>query len=142
LILPSRALHPDTVHQLELRFLQEGSTLNVTCELETSLAMINFVAMGIGCSILPNYVRSIGQEGVVYKPLADPNLDKTLAILKKRGRTDLAELFFNFAREHFVGPVKLKAPQLDGALAPREQDGDIEINGAEGSGRSGMLSRP
>jgi hypothetical protein len=39
-------------------------------ELESSLSMINFVAMGVGCSLLPGYVRSIRQEGVVFSAVA------------------------------------------------------------------------
>ena len=50
------------------------AVLNSAYELESSLSMINFVAMGSGCSLLPEYVRNIRQNGVVYKPLRPPNL--------------------------------------------------------------------
>jgi LysR family hca operon transcriptional activator len=99
MILPSRVLHPDTYHQIEERFTRVGATMNVVYQLETSLAMINFVAMGVGCTLLPEYVRSIRQEGVVYRPLRPPNLLKTLAIIKKKGRADLAESFCRFTVE-------------------------------------------
>lgn len=99
LILPSRALHPDTYHQIEERFTRAGAMMNVVYQLETSLAMINFVAMGVGCTLLPDYVRNIRQEGVVYRPLRPPNLVKTLAIIKKKGRGDLAESFCRFAAQ-------------------------------------------
>jgi hypothetical protein len=65
--------------------------------------MINFVAMGSGCSLLPEYVRDIHQDGVVYKPLRPPNLVKTLAMIKNRGTSsELANSFYRFAVETFT----------------------------------------
>jgi hypothetical protein len=43
--------------------------MNIACELDGTPQMINFVAIGIGCTILPDYVRSIIRDGVVYKTL-------------------------------------------------------------------------
>lgn len=74
--------------------------LNEAYQLENSLSMLNFVAMGIGCSLLPDYARSIRHDGVVYRPLRPPDLSKTLAIVKKKGRGDLAEAFVRFAVEN------------------------------------------
>jgi DNA-binding transcriptional LysR family regulator len=56
-----------TYHQLEELFGRAGAVLNVGYQLENSLSMINFVAMGSGCSLLPEHVRDIHQAGVVYK---------------------------------------------------------------------------
>jgi DNA-binding transcriptional LysR family regulator len=72
--------------------------MNVAYQLENSLSMINFVAMGSGCSLLPEYVRNIRQNGVVYKPLRPPNLVKTLAMIKNKATSsDLANAFYQFA---------------------------------------------
>jgi LysR family hca operon transcriptional activator len=101
LILASRALHPDIYHHIEQQFAQAGSVLNVVYQLETSLSMINFVAMGVGIALLPQYVRSIHQDGVVYRPLRACTLVRTLAIVKKKGRGELADVFFRFARDCF-----------------------------------------
>ena len=68
-----------------------GAVLNVAYELETSLSMINFVAMGNGCAIVPEYVRNIQRDGIVYKPLGPPSILRSLAIIKRKGRSGLAE---------------------------------------------------
>jgi len=99
MILPSRVLHPDAYSEIEQRFSRERCTLRVIYELESSLSMINFVAMGIGCTLLPTYARNIRQEGVVYLPLEPPAFEKTLAIIKLKGRSGLAQSFVRFTAE-------------------------------------------
>lgn len=96
LIFPSRVLHPDTYQAIAQRFAREGSTVRVAYELESSLSMINFVAMGVGCSLLPAYARNIRQPGVVYRPLKPPPFVNTLALIKLKGRAGLAEAFTKF----------------------------------------------
>jgi DNA-binding transcriptional LysR family regulator len=104
MILPARALHPDTYRQIEQTFAQVGAKLNVAYQLENSLSMINFVAMGIGCSLLPAYARSIRHDGVVYRPLAEPGaLTSTLAVINKKERSDLAEMFVQFTLNTLAG---------------------------------------
>jgi DNA-binding transcriptional LysR family regulator len=104
MILPARALHPDTYRQLEQTFASAGAVLNVAYQLENSLSMINFVAMGIGCSLLPAYARSIRHDGVIYRPLVEPNpLSNTLAVIKKKERSDLAETFVQFTLDNLSG---------------------------------------
>jgi LysR family hca operon transcriptional activator len=113
IILPSRDLHPDTYREIEQRFAQAGATLNVAYQLENSLSMINFVAMGIGCSLLPDYASSIRHDGVVYRPLRPANFKKTLVIVRRKDRSDLAETFVRFTLEHLPG-VTGKAPKRTG----------------------------
>jgi DNA-binding transcriptional LysR family regulator len=100
LILLSRALDPETYRDIEMLFRRAGATMNVVYELENSLSMINFVAMGCGCSVLPDYTRAIRQDGVVHLPLNPPNLVKTLAVIKRKGRGGVAETFFQFAADN------------------------------------------
>ena len=76
-----------------------GASMHVAYELENALSMINFVAMGCGCSLLPEYACAIRHDGVAYRPLRSPKLAKTLAIIKKKGRRGLAETFFRFTVE-------------------------------------------
>jgi DNA-binding transcriptional LysR family regulator len=99
MILPARGLHPDTYREIEQRFSRDHATLSVAYELESSLSMINFVAMGVGCTLLPSYARSIRQRGVVFRPLKSPPLLKTLAVIKLKGRAGLAEAFMKFTAE-------------------------------------------
>jgi DNA-binding transcriptional LysR family regulator len=100
LILLSRALDPETYHQIEELFKRAGAVMNVAYQLENSLSMINFVAMGSGCSLLPEYVRDIRQDGVIYKPLRRPNMVKTLAMIKNKDTSsDLANVFYQFAMD-------------------------------------------
>jgi len=102
LILLSRALDPPTFQEIEGLFRRVGASMNVVHELENSLSMVNFVAMGSGCSLLPQYTRAIRQDSVVHRPLKAPNLFKTLAIIKKKGREDLAGMFFRFTVENLA----------------------------------------
>jgi LysR family hca operon transcriptional activator len=101
MILPSRLLHPDTFYEIEQRFLRAGATLNVVYQLESSLSMMNFVAMGMGCSLLPAYARNIQQDGVVLRPLMPADFTRTLAIIKKKDHGALAEAFVRFTLEVF-----------------------------------------
>jgi DNA-binding transcriptional LysR family regulator len=99
LVLLARNHDSETFHEIEQLFRRAGVTMNVAYELENGLSMINFVAMGCGCSLLPEYTRAIRHDGVVHRPLRSPKLVKTLAIIKKKGRQDLAQTFFEFTLE-------------------------------------------
>jgi DNA-binding transcriptional LysR family regulator len=95
LVFFRRALEPFAFHQIEQLFVESGSIMNIACELDTTPQMINFVAIGIGCTILPDYVRGIIRDGVVYKTLR-PGVVKTLAIVKKKDTVGIADHFFKF----------------------------------------------
>ncbi len=97
-----RALFPDMYFQVEQLFLRTGTVMNVAHELESPLSVVNFVAMGIGCSLLPGYVRHIRHDGVVFRPLRRPNMVKSLAMIKKKGRGDLAAAFYRFTADNFA----------------------------------------
>ncbi len=96
LVLFSRMLAPDSFHQIEELFMRASAVMNVAYELENLLSMINFVAMRMGCGIVPDHTRTIRRKGIVYRPLRPPNLIRTLAVIKRKGRGDLAESFFRF----------------------------------------------
>ncbi len=95
LVIISRAMDPETFRGIEQMFRRAKAKMNVVYELENSLTMVNFVAMGIGCSLLPDYTRRILQHGTIGIPLEQP-MFKTLAIIKKQGRGDLVESFYRF----------------------------------------------
>jgi DNA-binding transcriptional LysR family regulator len=99
LVMFPQSLDPELFHRVEQLFLEAGAVINVAYELESLVSVLNFVAMGIGCSILPDYIRMLPRKGVIYKSLRSPNLIKTLGIIKKRGAGGLAESFFSFAAE-------------------------------------------
>jgi len=99
MILPSKVLHPDTHREIMYRFQHARSVLKIAYELESGLSMINFVAMGIGCTLLPEYARIIRQRGIVFRPLRAPHIVMRLAIIKKKGRAGLADSFFRFSAE-------------------------------------------
>jgi len=101
LIFFPQQLYPDTHRRIERLFLSAGAVMNVIYELETSPSMINFVAMGGGCSLLPGYASAIRHEGVVYRPLEPPNVVISLAMIKKKGRGGLVESIFKFAAGAF-----------------------------------------
>jgi DNA-binding transcriptional LysR family regulator len=97
LIMFPQSLDPELFHRIEQLFLEAGAVINVAYQLESLVSVLNFVAMGIGCSILPDYIRMLPRKGVIYKSLRSPNLIKTLGIIKKRGAGGLAESFYSFA---------------------------------------------
>ena len=96
LVLFSRSLDPNPFHEIEELFHRTGAIMNVALELDTLLSVINFVSMGCGCSILPDYVRIVRQKGIIYRPLRAPNIELVLAIIKKRRCSKLAEAFYHF----------------------------------------------
>src|ERR1700722_13694447 len=100
LTLMSRDLDPELSHELEQLFLKAGAQMNVAYELESLVSLLNFVAMQVGCSVLPDYIRLLSRPGIVFKSLKPPNLTKTLVVIKKKKRTGLAESFFRFTVEH------------------------------------------
>lgn len=91
--------NPDTYEYFSQLFAQAGAVMNVVYRIEQPHSMINFVAMGIGCSILTGFARNIRQKGVVYRPLR-PSIVMTLGIIKKKGRGGLAELFYRFTLDN------------------------------------------
>ncbi len=102
LILLSRVMDEETYHQIERMFAEAKARMNVVYQLENSLSMINFVAMGSGCSLLPAYAQNIRQEGVVFRELQNPGMTKTLAIIRMRGKAGLAEQFYRFTAEQLT----------------------------------------
>ncbi len=100
LILFPRAELPDPFREIEVLFRKAGAVMNVVQELETALSVINFVAMGVGCSLLPNHWRRILGEDVVYKPLRHTPLVQTMAMIKKKGKRGLAETFYRFTADN------------------------------------------
>lgn len=97
LILFSHLLDPDSFHQIEELFMKAGARFNVVYEFALLLSVINFVAMGIGLSVLPDYHGRISMPGVVYRPLEPPTFVKTLAIVKRRGTGGATKIFYEFA---------------------------------------------
>lgn len=98
LMLFSRMQDLDSFNQIEQLFLQTGTPMNIVYEFDNLLSIVNFVAMGSGVSILPDYSRRILGE-VVYRPFSAPNIVKTLAIAKNKTSDALANQFFDFTLE-------------------------------------------
>jgi DNA-binding transcriptional LysR family regulator len=102
LLLYSRAQDIEFFHQVEQLFLNAGAVMNVVYEFETLLSIINFVAMGRGCSLLPDYTLLNRMDGIVHKPMKPPNIVKTMAIIKKKERGGLAENFYQMTVAKFA----------------------------------------
>jgi len=96
LVMFSRTLDPQTGHQIQDLFAQQNAMMNVVLELDSLLSILNFVAIGTGCALLPDYLRGVTREGVVYKPLRGTSLVKTMAIAKKKGVAGVAAKFYDF----------------------------------------------
>jgi DNA-binding transcriptional LysR family regulator len=100
LFFPPR-IYPDTHRQIERLFLSAGAVMNVVYELESSPSIINLVALGSGCSLLPGYVRGNRHEGVEYRPLGPPNVSIVLAMVKRKGRGGMVDSFCQFVLDAF-----------------------------------------
>jgi len=94
-------IYPDTHRRIERLFLSAGAVMNVVYELDTSPSVINFVAMGSGCSLLPAYVSNIRHDGVVYRPLAPPKITVALAMIKKKGKGGIADSIYRYTKTIF-----------------------------------------
>jgi DNA-binding transcriptional LysR family regulator len=116
LILFNRALDPLTFSQIEQLFLRVSATMNVAHELKSVLSMLNFVAMGSGCSLVPDYVRSLNLSGIVFKTVRGPNLVKSLGIIKRRQCGGLVESFYQFAID------RMKAQMTKTSSTKREEE--------------------
>jgi len=84
--------------------------MNVDYELDNSLSILNFVAMGVGCSIVPEYARALRQDGIVYRQLR-PSMTRTPGIVKKKGRGGIADLFFRFTLENLGADMRPGGPR-------------------------------
>jgi DNA-binding transcriptional LysR family regulator len=61
------------------------------------LAVVNFVAMGIGCGLLPDYSQRMNMPGAVYRPLKPPHFAKRLGIAKGKDSSGVTDSFYKFA---------------------------------------------
>ena len=101
LIMFSRSLDPELFRRIEQTFMEAGAVINVAYQLESLVSVLNFVAMGIGCSILPEYIETLPRAGVVYKSLRAPGVIKTLGVIKRKGDGGLADALYRFTVDHF-----------------------------------------
>lgn len=106
LVLFARELNPTLYQELEQMFFRAGAEMNVAYELDSLVSLLNFVAMEAGCSVVPEYIRMLSPPGIVFKPLAPPDLVKTLAIVRRKKSSGLAKAFLRFAVESFPAPRK------------------------------------
>jgi DNA-binding transcriptional LysR family regulator len=109
LLLYSREADLEFFHQVEQLFLLCRSTMNVVYEFETLLSIINFAAMGRGCSLLPDYTLLSRMDGITHKALRPPNIVKTMAIAKKKAVGGLADQFYELTIAKFLNR-ELSAP--------------------------------
>ena len=110
LIAYSSALDPHSFREIEQQFIQAGAVMRVVCELESAPSMVALVATGAGSCIAPEYVRHFCRDSVVCKPLAPPNVLRTLAVAKKRGRDGLADSCYRFVVEN-LKPLSETGPR-------------------------------
>jgi DNA-binding transcriptional LysR family regulator len=110
LITYSRKLDPHSFGQIEDHFHKAGATMRVAYEADTSFSMLALTAAGNGCCIVPEYVRQFRLDGVVCKPLQSANIERTLALAKRKDRDGIANAFFQFAADYVAS---MQQPQHD-----------------------------
>lgn len=96
LIAYSRTLDPHSFHEIEAHFDRVGARMDVAYETESALSMIALAAAGNGCCIVPEYVRQFTSVGVVCRPLAAAQIERTLAIVRRKDRQGLTGIFYDF----------------------------------------------
>jgi DNA-binding transcriptional LysR family regulator len=104
LIMYSRGIDTDAAQQIEKAFAASAAVMSVSFEVDTATAMVEFVARGSGCSLMPEYVRRFQRKDVVCKPLGPPPIVRALAIAKKKETDGLTDTFFRFAPEIAANP--------------------------------------
>jgi DNA-binding transcriptional LysR family regulator len=78
-----------------MRYLRDGGARpNVVLEPIPVYGILSAIAAGIGVSLLPKCLEGIRQEGVVYRPVAGPQLPITWSIAYRRGKLDGAAAAF------------------------------------------------
>jgi LysR family hca operon transcriptional activator len=107
LIAYSRTLDPHSFSEIEAQFQRVGAQMDVAFETESSLSMIALAAAGNGFCIVPEYVRQFTSVGIVCKPLAEAQIERALAIAKRKDRQGLAAIFYDFVAQHTSGAAEL-----------------------------------
>jgi len=95
----SRVLDPQTYREIEDLFQETEATMTVALELESLLSLLNFVAIGSGYALVPDYMQAVRREGVTYKTLKGRNVIKTLAVAKRRELGGIADAYYRFTVE-------------------------------------------
>jgi len=75
-----------------------GARLDIVQETDTKIAMLGLIAARIGISVVGESMRTLGREGVVYRPLRGLDLRVVLAALTPRQPSARARTFLSFAR--------------------------------------------
>lgn len=106
LITYSRALDPHAFSQIQQNFERANAVMNVVHEFESVPAIVQLVALGGGCCIVPEYVRALCPRGVVCKSLDPAGIHCSMAIVKKRCRAGNAGVFYRFVLDSFSEPAQ------------------------------------
>lgn len=101
LVMFRREVAPPAFHAIEHEFARHGAQMNVAYELGSMMSVINFVAAGGGCGILPRFAAEVARDRVVYRDIDDLEVVYTLAIIMRRGPPGPADRFFH----HVVASV-------------------------------------
>lgn len=103
LVLPNRALMPQLRQHITSLFDLTGTVTGMTYEFEHAIDLLNFVGIGLGCSLLPSYILRIKQDSVVYKTIDPPNLSLDLVAVKRKDSRPAADRLFEIARRELPG---------------------------------------
>jgi DNA-binding transcriptional LysR family regulator len=95
--LPDRMLAPHAFKLITQLFQNADVPLRVTRELKSSADILDLVAMGLGCSLLPAYTRYMCRTGVVLRPF-EPSTAINLAAIKLKRASKPAESLFELLR--------------------------------------------
>lgn len=103
LILPDSKFMPQMRRRIAHLFESHDSVINVEYEVEHAINLINLVATGLGCSLMPAYVLQIKQDAVVYKRIDSAELNFELAAVKLTSSRAPANLLFDIALRELKG---------------------------------------
>ena len=98
LLLFHQADDPESSWEIRRLFEMQGLEMKIAYEADTLLSLLNFVSLGLGCSILPDYTKDIGTPGISYCSL-DIGFSKRLAAVKLKDCEPVATAAFDLIKQ-------------------------------------------
>lgn len=103
-IVYARQLGPAFFEATVTACLKAGFSPRIGQEAPRVVSALSLVAAGLGITIVPASMRTMGLDGVVYRPLEGPVPKAVLTLASRRGdASEVVRKFVNFARRRAQG---------------------------------------
>lgn len=78
--------------------VQAGFAPNITQQVVESYSLLSLVAAGLGVALVPESLKALCRQGVVYRPLADPGPVADVMVLYREDRSAVVDRFLGQTR--------------------------------------------